>query len=181
MSKVLVTGGCGFIGSHVIDELLTDNNVKEIINIDKLGVGSDINNVAVDPRITNYYIDICNDEIYNIFEKHKPEYIIHLAAESHVDRSIANPLSFVNSNVMGTGNILEGMRRYVPKARMVHVSTDEVYGHLNHDDYPFLEDTPMNPRSPYSASKAGSDMLAFSYKSTYGLDITVTKDFKILT
>lgn len=175
MSKVLVTGGCGFIGSHVIDELLIDNNVKEIINIDKLGVGSDINNVAVDSRITNCYIDICNDEIYNIFEKHKPEYIIHLAAESHVDRSIANPLSFVNSNVMGTGNILEGMRRYVPKARMVHVSTDEVYGHLHHDDPPFSEACPADPRSPYSASKAGSDMLAFSYRNTYGLDITVTR------
>lgn len=175
MSTVLVTGGCGFIGSHVIDELLKDISVEKIINIDKLGVGSDINNTAVDPRVTNYYTDICNNEIYNIFEEHKPTYIIHLAAESHVDRSITDPLSFVNSNVIGTGNILEGMRRYVPKARMIHVSTDEVYGHLKHDDHPFSEMSPIDPRSPYSASKASSDMLAFSYRNTYGLDITVTR------
>jgi dTDP-glucose 4,6-dehydratase len=171
----LVTGGCGFIGSHVIDELLKDNSIQKIINIDKLGVGSDINNVATDPRVINYYIDICDEELHNIFKKHLPGYIIHLAAESHVDRSITDPLSFVNSNVVGTGNVLECMRKYVPDARMVHVSTDEVYGHLHYDDYPFLETTPINPRSPYSASKAGSDMLAFSYRTTYELDITVTR------
>ena len=171
----LVTGGCGFIGSHVIDELLKDTSIERIINIDKLGVGSDINNVAADPRVVNYYIDICNEEIYNIFKKHKPGYIIHLAAESHVDRSISDPLSFVNSNVIGTGNILECIRNIVPEARMVHVSTDEVYGHLNFDDEPFLETTPLDPRSPYSASKAGSDVLALSYKNTYNMDITVTR------
>jgi dTDP-glucose 4,6-dehydratase len=171
----LVTGGCGFIGSHVIDELLKDSSIEKIINIDKLGVGSDINNVAADARVVNYYIDICNEEIYNIFKKHKPGYIIHLAAESHVDRSISDPLSFVNSNVIGTGNVLECIRKYVPAARMVHVSTDEVYGHLNFDDEPFLETTPLDPRSPYSASKAGSDVLALSYSNTYNMDITVTR------
>jgi len=171
----LVTGGCGFIGSHVIDELLKDNSIQKIINIDKLGVGSDINNVATDSRVINYYIDICDDELHNIFKKHLPGYIIHLAAESHVDRSIADPLSFVNSNVVGTGNILECMRAYVPKARMIHVSTDEVYGHLHPEDEPFSENTPLDPRSPYSASKAGSDVLALSYRNTYNLDITVTR------
>lgn len=171
----LVTGGCGFIGSHVIDELLKETKVKKIINIDKLGVGSDINNVATDSRVINFYIDICDEEIFNIFKKYQPGYIIHLAAESHVDRSITDPLSFISSNVVGTGNILECMKKYVPRARMVHVSTDEVYGHLHHDDPPFIEDTPVNPRSPYSASKAGSDMLAFSYRTTYDLDITVTR------
>jgi len=174
-SIYLVTGGCGFIGSHVIDELLKNKNIEKIINIDKLGVGSDINNVAQNPRVVNYYTDICDEKINTIFEEYLPGYIIHLAAESHVDRSISDPLSFVNSNVVGTGNILECMRKYVPDARMVHVSTDEVYGHLHHDDYPFLETTPLSPRSPYSASKAGSDMLAFSYRSTFGLDITVTR------
>jgi dTDP-glucose 4,6-dehydratase len=173
----LVTGGCGFIGSHVIDALLEDTSieVEKIINIDKLGVGSDINNVSRDPRVVNYYIDICHEEINTIFETHLPGYIIHLAAESHVDRSITDPLSFVNSNVVGTGNILECMRKYIPDARMVHVSTDEVYGHLQPGDDPFTENTPLDPRSPYSASKAGSDVLALSYKNTYNLDITVTR------
>ena len=171
----LVTGGCGFIGSHVIDELLKNSSIEKIINIDKLGVGSDINNVAVDPRVINYYIDICDEELHNIFKEYLPGYIIHLAAESHVDRSITDPLSFVNSNVVGTGNVLECMRKYVPSARMVHVSTDEVYGHLHPEDEPFTENTPLNPRSPYSASKAGSDVLALSYRNTYKADITVTR------
>ena len=171
----LVTGGCGFIGSHVIDELLKDNSIQKIINIDKLGVGSDINNVAADDRVVNYYIDICDDNLHNIFKEHLPGYIIHLAAESHVDRSIADPLSFVSSNVVGTGNVLECMRKYVPDARMVHVSTDEVYGHLHPEDEPFTENTPLDPRSPYSASKAGSDVLALSYRNTYKSDITVTR------
>jgi dTDP-glucose 4,6-dehydratase len=171
----LVTGGCGFIGSHVIDELLKKSSIEKIINIDKLGVGSDINNVASDLRVANYYIDICDDSLHNIFKEHLPGYIIHLAAESHVDRSIADPLSFVSSNVVGTGNVLECMRKYVPDARMVHVSTDEVYGHLHPNDNPFTENTPLDPRSPYSASKAGSDVLALSYRNTYKSDITVTR------
>jgi dTDP-glucose 4,6-dehydratase len=171
----LVTGGCGFIGSHVIDELLKNSSIEKIINIDKLGVGSDINNVAVDPRVINYYIDICDEELHNIFKEYLPGYIIHLAAESHVDRSITDPLSFVHSNVVGTGNVLECMRKYVPSARMVHVSTDEVYGHLHPEDEPFTENTPLDPRSPYSASKAGSDVLALSYRNTYKSDITVTR------
>jgi dTDP-glucose 4,6-dehydratase len=171
----LITGGCGFIGSHVIDELLKDSSVKKIINIDRLSTGADINNVAVDSRVLNYYIDICDEVLLDIFKEHLPGYIIHLAAESHVDRSISDPLSFVNSNVVGTGNILECIRNVVPEARMVHVSTDEVYGHLNFDDEPFTEDTPLDPRSPYSASKAGSDVLALSYKTTYNMNVTVTR------
>lgn len=171
----LVTGGCGFIGSHVIDELLLDPTVEKIINIDRLSVGSDINNTAVDPRVINHYIDICDEELFNIFKKYLPGKIIHLAAESHVDRSISDPLSFVRSNVIGTGNILECIRNVVPNARMVHVSTDEVYGHLDFDGEPFSEDTPLDPRSPYSASKAGSDVLALSYRTTYNMDITVTR------
>jgi dTDP-glucose 4,6-dehydratase len=171
----LITGGCGFIGSHVIDELLKDESVKKIINIDRLSTGSDINNVAADSRVINYYLDICDEELFNIFKKHLPGYIIHLAAESHVDRSISDPLSFVNSNVIGTGNILECIRNIVPDAKMVHVSTDEVYGHLNFDDEPFTEDTPLDPRSPYSASKAGSDVLTLSYRTTYGMNVVVTR------
>lgn len=171
----LITGGCGFIGSHIIDVLLnTLTNIK-IVNVDKLGIGSDINNVRKDDRVINQYIDICDEKIYNIFEEYDPDYIIHCAAESHVDRSISNPLVFVDSNVKGTANILECMRKYTPTARMIHVSTDEVYGHLHEQDPPFTELSQLDPRSPYSASKAGSDMLAFSYRNTYNLNITVTR------
>ena len=172
--KFLVTGGCGFIGSYVIEQLLKipDN---EIINIDKMGVGSSVDNISRDDRVTNYFIDICDESIFSIIEAYCPNYIIHLAAESHVDRSIVNPIGFIESNVNGTANILEGMRRFAPKARMVHVSTDEVYGHLQIGEAPFTELTHLDPRSPYSASKASSDLLALSYRSTYGLDITVTR------
>ena len=176
MNKIryLVTGGCGFIGSYVIEQLLK-NTTGEIINIDKMGTGSSVNNISKDARVTNYFIDICNEKIFTIIEVYRPDYIIHLAAESHVDRSITHPLGFVESNVNGTANILEGMRQFAPKARMLHVSTDEVYGHLKIGDNPFTELTNLNPRSPYSASKASSDLLALSYRSTYGLDITVTR------
>jgi len=175
MKTYLVTGGFGFIGSHVIDQILALDATNKIVNIDKLGVGSNINNVQKHANITNYYVDICDDDIFDIYEDHKPDYIIHCAAESHVDRSISNPISFIDSNVKGTANILECVRRFTPKARMVHVSTDEVYGHLGLLDPPFTERTPINPRSPYSASKASSDVLAFSYIATYGLNITVTR------
>ena len=174
MKKYLVTGGCGFIGSHVIDELLNIPDV-EIFNIDKMGVGSSPDNVSTDLRVKNFLIDICDVHTLTVIEAYRPDYIIHLAAESHVDRSIDNPISFIESNVNGTANILEAMRRFAPNARMVHVSTDEVYGHLHLEDDPFTELTPLDPRSPYSASKAGSDVLALSYKNTYGLDITVTR------
>lgn len=173
-SRYLITGGCGFIGSYVIEQLLKNKNI-EIINIDKMGAGSSVNNISKDDRVTNYFIDICDEKIFTIIEAYRPDYIVHLAAESHVDRSITHPLSFIESNVNGTANILEGMRRFTPKARMVHVSTDEVYGHLKINDAPFTELTNLNPRSPYSASKASSDLLALSYNSTYGLDITVTR------
>jgi len=174
VNRYLVTGGCGFIGSYVIEQLLKDPTC-EIINVDKIGAGSSVNNISKDKRVTNYFIDICNEEVFSIIAACRPDYLIHLAAESHVDRSISNPLGFVESNVNGTANILEGIRRFSPKTRMVHVSTDEVYGHLKIGELPFTELTHLDPRSPYSASKASSDLLALSYRSTYGLDITVTR------
>lgn len=173
-TRYLITGGCGFIGSYVIEQLLKNTNI-EIINIDKMGAGSSVNNISNDERVTNFFIDICDPNVLTIFEYHNPNYIIHLAAESHVDRSIINPVGFIESNVNGTANILEGMRRFAPKSRMVHVSTDEVYGHLKLNQEPFTELTHLDPRSPYSASKAASDLLALSYRSTYKLDITVTR------
>lgn len=170
-----VTGGYGFIGSHIIDVLLDMHDDISIINIDKLGIGGKISNVRKDKRVKSYCLDISSEIIFELFEEYKPDYIIHCAAESHVDRSIDNPLVFVDSNVKGTANILEGMRRFAPNSRTVHVSTDEVYGHLSIDDPPFTELNNIHPRSPYSASKAGSDMLALAYVNTYNLDITVTR------
>lgn len=170
-----VTGGCGFIGSHIVDYLIDNHDDILIINFDKLGIGSNINNIQRNDRVITYVLDISNENIFKYFKEYKPDYIIHCAAESHVDRSINNPLVFVNSNVNGTANILEGMRQFVPNARMVHVSTDEVYGHLAIDDPPFTELSNLHPRSPYSASKAGSDMLALAYANTYNLDISITR------
>lgn len=171
----LVTGGYGFIGSCIINHLLEAYKNIRIVNIDKLGTGSDINNLKKDSRLINYIVDLCDESLISIYKKYSPDYIIHCAAESHVDRSISDPLSFINSNVVGTAKLLECMRQFTPNSRMVHVSTDEVYGHLSLEDPPFTEESNIDPRSPYSASKAGSDMLAFSYRNTYNLDITVTR------
>lgn len=180
MSKTyIVTGGYGFIGSHVIKSIFkkTDGN---IVNIDRCSIGSNRENLQnIDnhhQRICTYINDIGDEEwVSYIVKKHKPDYFVHCAAESHVDRSITNPSDFINSNIVGTFNILEAIRKFTPRTRMIHVSTDEVYGHLQRHDQPFLETTPVAPRSPYSASKASSDLLALSYKNTYNLDITVTR------
>jgi len=169
----VVTGAAGFIGSHVIDELLKRDDVRQIYIIDKLGMGSDIDNVAIDgdDRVRFVFDDIAYDSAY----ENLPgiDYIIHLAAESHVDRSITDPLDCIKSNVMGTGKVLELAR--VDKARLVHVSTDEVYGHLQLDEPAFTEDTALAPRSPYSATKAGSDLLVQSYITTFSIDASITR------
>jgi len=181
MSTYVVTGGCGFIGSYVMKELLKskDDNIF-IYNIDKMGVGSSEENIIEDERVQNHFIDISNDEHWRLnmanpleFISKQVDYVIHLAAESHVDRSIDNPLSFVNSNLVGTAKILELVRKH--KCRMVHVSTDEVYGHLGKDDPPFTEESPIAPRSPYSATKAGSDLLVQSYIETFNLNAAITR------
>lgn len=172
MSKnYLVTGGLGFIGSYVIEELLKSEDNIKIYNVDKRGVGSDDKNIRTDFRVTNLFMDIAN----NHFMEYLPRinYIIHLAAESHVDRSISDPMSFINSNVKGTANVLEVAKQ--DKSRMVHVSTDEVYGHLLPGELPFTEDHPLKPRSPYSASKAGSDLLVQSYVNTFNVNASITR------
>jgi dTDP-glucose 4,6-dehydratase len=125
-------------------------------------------------------MDIANGDAWRLhmsnpldFISRDVNYVIHLAAESHVDRSIDNPLEFVDSNLKGTANVLELVRKH--RARMVHVSTDEVYGHLGKDDPPFTEESPLAPRSPYSATKAGSDLLVQSYIETFGIDASITR------
>jgi len=167
----VVTGGAGFIGSHVIDELLKRDDINKIFVIDKLGMGSDMDNIADDERIKFVFEDIASDRAYE--DLPGIDYILHLAAESHVDRSITDPLACITSNVMGTAKILELAR--IDKARLVHISTDEVYGHLQLDEPAFTEDTKLAPRSPYSATKAGSDLLVQSYITTFGVNASITR------
>lgn len=167
----LVTGACGFIGSHVVDQILKRDDVGKIYVIDFLGHGSNVENLSNDPRVELIIQDLCN----TIWRDYLPhiDYILHLAAESHVDRSITDPTAFIKSNVIGTTNILELAKE--DGSRMVHVSTDEVYGHLGFDEDPFTEETNLAPRSPYSSSKASSDLIALSYATTFGVDVSVTR------
>ncbi|MDB4430257.1 GDP-mannose 4,6-dehydratase [bacterium] len=167
----LVTGGAGFIGSHVVDELLKLEDIEKIYVVDFLGEGSNLKNLSKDPKVV---LIVCNIAGNN-WQSRLPriDYILHLAAESHVDRSITNPLAFIKSNVIGTANVLELAKD--DKARMVCVSTDEVYGHLGPDDDPFTEETKLAPRSPYSSSKASADLIALSYNTTFGVDVSITR------
>ena len=167
----LVTGGAGFIGSHVVDELLKRDDVLQIFIIDKLGMGSCVDNIPDDKRIKFIMEDITDDSAYE--DLPWIDFILNLAAESHVDRSITDPLACVTSNVLGTAKILELTRK--DNARLVHVSTDEVYGHLQLEDPAFTEDTKLAPRSPYSATKAGADLLVQSYVTTFGIDASITR------
>jgi dTDP-glucose 4,6-dehydratase len=167
----LVTGAAGFIGSHVVDQILERSDVEKVFVVDFLGVGSNIKNLSNDPRVNLIVQDLCNT--YWKEKLPKIDYILHLAAESHVDRSIEDPMAFIKSNVVGTVNVLELARE--DRARMVHVSTDEVYGHLGPNDDPFTEETCMSPRSPYSSSKASSDLIALSYSTTYNTNVSITR------
>jgi dTDP-glucose 4,6-dehydratase len=181
MSTYLVTGGCGFIGSYVVKELLKLSDTEKIYQIDKMGIGSSKKNLITDdPRVQNYCFDLANTNHWKLnmsnsiqFIDGDVDYVLHLAAESHVDRSIEGPLAFIDSNVRGTANVLEFVKEM--KSRMVHVSTDEVYGHLTEDDSPFLETHPLQPRSPYAASKASSDLVVQSYIHTYGINASITR------
>lgn len=170
--KILVTGGFGFIGSNFINLFSQD---YDIYNIDKLSYASDVNFIKSD-NVTNFVFDLHNlNDIKTVFDKHGPfDIIFHFAAESHVDNSIANPIAFTLANVVGTHNLIEYFRLQ-NRGKFVHVSTDEVYGHLKLEDPSFTEQTPINPRSPYSASKASSDLVVKSYFETYGCNVNITR------
>jgi dTDP-glucose 4,6-dehydratase len=189
---ILVTGGAGFIGSAVIRHLIQDSD-HTVINLDKLtyaGNLESLSGVSQSPRYHFTQADICDaDALDRILTQHQPDIIMHLAAESHVDRSIDGPAEFVQTNVLGTYTLLEAARKYwtalegEKKAgfRFHHISTDEVYGDLPHPDETrerplplFREDTPYAPSSPYSASKASSDHLVRAWLRTYGLPTLVT-------
>lgn len=185
LSTILITGGAGFIGSNFIPFFLEQNPDTHVINLDKLTYAGNLEylkEVENNNRYTFLEGDICNaDLITAIFEKHSIGSVIHFAAESHVDNSIASPDAFIQTNIHGTFTLLEGAKKYWleapnrPKknfeaARFHHISTDEVYGSLGHEGY-FTEETPYAPNSPYSASKAASDFLVRSYYHTYGLNV----------
>lgn len=182
--KLLVTGGAGFIGSAVIRQYVNDTK-HEVINLDALTYAGNLESLASVAGNNRYFFehaDICNiSELERIFQLHQPDSIMHLAAESHVDRSIDGPSTFIQTNIVGTYNLLEVSRNYLnqlepekkAKFRFHHVSTDEVYGDLDNTDL-FTEETRYDPSSPYSASKASSDHLVRSWHRTYGLPIVIT-------
>ena len=181
--KILITGGCGFIGSAVCRMAVSRG--YDIVNVDCLTYAGNLQSVAMVERSQYAFeqVDIRDAEAINaVFSKHDPDAVMHLAAESHVDRSIDGPGAFVETNVMGTFNMLQASRAYwdnlkgdkKEKFRFHHVSTDEVYGDLEMDDPAFTEETPYDPSSPYSASKAASDHLVRAWGRTFDLPVVIT-------
>ncbi|HHF3106508.1 TPA: dTDP-glucose 4,6-dehydratase [Vibrio diabolicus] len=183
--KILVTGGAGFIGSAVVRHIIRDTQ-DTVINLDKLTYAGNLESLVDVSESERYYfeqVDICDRaELERVFSEHQPDMVMHLAAESHVDRSIDGPAAFIETNVMGTYHLLEAARQYwsnLDEARQSafrfhHISTDEVYGDLEGTDDLFTETTSYAPSSPYSASKASSDHLVRAWQRTYGLPTLVT-------
>lgn len=185
MQKIVITGGAGFIGSAVVRHII-ENTQDSVVNVDKLtyaGNLESLESVENNPRYAFEYVDICDGKaLARVFEQHQPDAVMHLAAESHVDRSIDGSAAFIETNIVGTYTLLETARTYwnglsdEKKAafRFHHISTDEVYGDLEGTDDLFTETTPYAPSSPYSASKASSDHLVRAWLRTYGLPTIVT-------
>ena len=183
--KILITGGAGFIGSAVVRHII-NNTLDSVINVDKLTYAGNLESLVSVENSERYafeQVDICDrNAIDVVFEKHQPDAVMHLAAESHVDRSIDGPAAFIETNIVGTYTLLESARAYWNKLdanrksafRFHHISTDEVYGDLEGTDDLFIETTSYAPSSPYSASKASSDHLVRAWQRTYGLPTLVT-------
>ena len=173
--KLLVTGGLGFIGSNFCRFMLKAHSDCELINVDKMGIGANpanLRDMENDARYTFIKGDICNPQfVHKIIRD--VDAVVNIAAETHVDRSIADPYLFLKNNTIGTFTILEAMRKHNKKAKLVHVSTDEVYGQALEGS--FTESTPANPSNPYSASKAAADMFVMAYHKTYDLNVSITR------
>lgn len=178
---ILITGGAGFIGSHVLRRFVKRYPECRIVNLDALTYAGNLENVSDIQNAENYAFERCDirdvQALQRVFQKHQPDALIHLAAESHVDRSIRDPDAFIATNVVGTAKLLHAARELwqgdFQGKRFYHISTDEVYGSLGPEGY-FTESTPYDPQSPYAASKAASDHLVRAYGNTYGLPFVIS-------
>jgi len=173
--KLLVTGGLGFIGSNFCRLILTKHRDYELLNVDKVGVGANpanLRDLQDDKNYTFIKGDICNPQLINKLIR-QIDAVVNIAAETHVDRSISDPYSFLQNNTLGTYTILEELRKHNDKAKLIQVSTDEVYGEI--PEGAFTETDAVKPSNPYSASKAAADMFVQAYQKTYGLNACITR------
>lgn len=187
--NLLVTGGAGFIGSHFIETIIDDPRLERIVNLDALTYAGSLANTEAFAELPHYHfehIDLqAKDEVLRVVRDHHITHVVHFAAETHVDNSIADPNAFIHTNVAGTFHLLEACREAWTDSTsnrqpaltnlFIHISTDEVYGALAPDEAPFTEDSAFRPNSPYAASKAAADHLARSYHRTFGLPVVITR------